>query len=179
MGTDPIQLLRSLAQGGRTTGAGLAGAGWTSAAGAEGPGFAELLRRVQSGELSSRAPVSVDPDVEVELSEEQLAKLSLAADRAEAAGVQQALVLVDGQRLVLDVRQRRITGIAEGEGGVVAGVDGVIDLSAQVPETPRGIFGPLVLSEEGHARGARGSGPLARAENASVMKLMSELKRAQ
>lgn len=175
MTTDPIQLLRTLVNAGR-------GLPERSAQGSiEGSGFAALLKQAQTGELTTRDAVTIDPDVSVELSDEQMLKLSVATDKAEAAGVQTALVLVDGKRLVLDVRQRRITGeasVIEGT-GIVSGVDGVIDLAAQASETPRGIFGPLVLPGAEGASGRKSSGPPVRSENASVLKLLAELKKAQ
>lgn len=173
MTTDPIQLLRSLTLAAPS----LAKAAPKNCEG--GVDFAELLRQAQSGELSTKTPVTIDPDVNVELSDNDLAKLSFAADKAEAAGLRTALVLAGGKRLVLDVQQRRITGEAPSDNGVVSGVDGVIDLSASTPETARGIFGPLVLpSAEASASTAKPTlNP--RADNASLLNLLSQLRKAQ
>lgn len=182
MTIDPINLLRSLSTGS-------ASQAQSKAMGASGPdaggeiNFAELLRQAQDGEISSKLPVTIDPDVEAGLSDEQLVKLSQAADRAEAAGVRTALVLVDGKRLVLDVHQRRVTGFADDSAGagIVGGVDGVIDLSTQASETPRGMFGPLVLpgAERPAKTGGGAASALKRAENASVLKMLSELRKAE
>lgn len=90
--------------------------------------FAELLDRAKDGSLGSARPVTVESDSGVTLDAGQSLRVSLAADRAEAAGLRQALVLIDGQSLLLDVNQRQITGRAKSANGVVAGVDGVIDL---------------------------------------------------
>jgi hypothetical protein len=170
MTTDPIQLLRSLALGSRALPQS------QPAQGTSGADFAELLRQAQSGELSSKLPVSVDPDVNVELSDEQLAKLSLAADKAEAAGLRTALVVADGQRLILDVQQRRITGVAEDPSGIVSGVDGVIDLAFSTSQPPRGLFGPLVApgSESPATRAKPAFAPAS--SNASLLNLLAQIQ---
>lgn len=128
MTIDTAQMLRQL---------GLAGASHTRSTGAaptapprtDEAAFAELLNRARDGTLQSARPVEVDIDAGVKLSDEQLARLSLAADRAEAAGLRTALVLVDDQRLIMDVHQRTIIGAATPEQGVLEGIDGVIDLA--------------------------------------------------
>ncbi len=124
-------------------------------AGAAGPGagiehasFADLLRRAESGDFASGIPVKVDEHAGVTLTEEQIARLSIAADKAEAAGIHKALVLIDGQSLLLDVHTRTVTGKADlgggapaspgsntaksgaavGGGAVLAGIDGVLNL---------------------------------------------------
>lgn len=173
MTTDPIQLLRSLALGSR--GAPQA----QQAQSADSTDFAELLRQAQAGEISSKLPVTIDPDVDVEISDEDLAKLSLAADKAEASGLRTALVIADGKRLILDVQQRRITSVASGDSGIVGGVDGIIDLSARAPEQARGIFGPLVLPGSESPAPRPKSVPSSRTDNASVLNLLSQLRKAQ
>lgn len=103
--------------------------------------FAELLRKAQAGELSSARPVTLSSDASkagVQLNSEQLAVLSAAADQAETAGVRTALVLIGGQMLKLDVGNRTIVGPAEQSGGVLAGFDGVINLSDQPLSGPTG-----------------------------------------
>ncbi len=92
--------------------------------------FASLLKSAQDGTLRSSLPVTIASDAGVSLSDEQLARLSLATDKAEAAGVKKALVVVGGQQLTLDVQTRTITGHAHATDGVLPGVDGVIDLDA-------------------------------------------------
>lgn len=139
MAIDTVQLLNRLASGGNLAGLG-AGVGTGGVGGASGvagaarstsvaqASFAELLSQARDGTISTNAPVSIDPGVEASFNDDQMARLSLGADKAEAAGLRTALVLMDGQRLVMDVHSRRITGVAETKGGVVTGVDGVLDL---------------------------------------------------
>ncbi len=93
--------------------------------------FADLLRRAQAGELASNRPVSIGPNAKVKLTEDQLAQISLAADKAEVAGVRNALVLIGGQAVKLDVANREITGAADLSAGVLAGIDGVINLDTE------------------------------------------------
>lgn len=121
-----VQMLRQLASGVRPVGAAA-----TTAAGAVQPGdFSALLKQAQAGELTSSTPVTVAPDAGVKLSEDQLAQVSLAADKAEAAGIRTAVVLLEGQAVMLDVGDRTITGPAQfGDGRVLTGVDGVINLA--------------------------------------------------
>lgn len=155
MSSESVQLLRQLASGVRAPSpTPVSGQSSTVQAG----DFSALLRQAQSGELVSNAPVSIARDAGVSLTEDQLAKLSIAADKAEAAGVRTALVLLDGQSVTLDVANRVVTGPAEyGEGGVLGGLDGVINLarpngaaagSAQVlPVPPGSLFGNQSLLE--------------------------------
>ncbi|MBY0262139.1 MAG: hypothetical protein K2Q20_07325, partial [Phycisphaerales bacterium] len=72
----------------------------------ESTGFAELLAQALSGELGSSTPVTISPDAKVSLTPDELARISLGADRAEAAGIRTALVMVGDQKLVLDVHTR-------------------------------------------------------------------------
>lgn len=108
----------------------------TSTAGPESGQFARLLELARDGALSSNRPVTLSESAgSVRLSEDQLASLSLAADRAEAAGIRTAIVLLDDQAVILDVPTRSITGPATLEGaqigGVFGGVDGVINLAVE------------------------------------------------
>ena len=126
-----INLLRQLASGIRP--AALGENGGTPAGGAaaniEAGQFAELLKQAQSGELASSRPVTIENDCGVKLSDDQLAKVSLAADKAEVAGIRSAVVFIDGQALKLDVANRTVTGPADLSSGVLSGIDGVINLS--------------------------------------------------
>lgn len=96
--------------------------------------FASLLKSAQDGTLRSSLPVTIAFDAGVSLSDDQLARISLATDKAEAAGVKNALVVVGGQQLTLDVPSRTITGKALATDGVLPNVDGVINLDALAQE---------------------------------------------
>lgn len=131
MSTNVTDLLRQLAAGVRLGSA----VGSTPPSGVTGSvasgQFADLLRRAQAGELSSNRPVSIAADANVRLTDDQLAQVSLAADKAEVAGVRNALVLIGGRAFKLDVADRTITGAADLSAGVLAGIDGVINLDPE------------------------------------------------
>ena len=132
MSTDATDLLRLL--GSRVTGVGgasKAGASPSaSSSGLESADFAELLQKAQSGELTSGVPVSVAKDAGVTLSDTDLAMLTLAADKAETAGIRRAMVLTGDQALIMDVQTRTIVGKADMKNGVLSGIDGVIRVGA-------------------------------------------------
>lgn len=106
MTTSPVDLLRKLGSGVRPD----ASSGSASAQGAGGIDFGALLERVRSGEVASGRPVTVSSEAGVELSQEQLSRLSIAADAAEATGAHTLLALVDGKALTIDVPTRSVTG---------------------------------------------------------------------
>ncbi|MBX3403546.1 MAG: hypothetical protein KF699_09070 [Phycisphaeraceae bacterium] len=153
MTIDTAQMLRQLAAGGAPPGV-QASSGAAAAHRTNEGAFAELLKRARDGTLSSNRPVSVEKAAGLALSEEQLARLSLAADRAEAAGLRTALVLIDDQRLILDVHQRSIIGAATPEHGVLDGIDGVIDLANVLapPPAPAPVGPPSALESPAVAR---------------------------
>jgi hypothetical protein len=76
--------------------------------------------------------VTIAPGAQVQLSEQQMARLAQAADVAEASGATRALVVMDGKAFKLDVAVRTVTGVSEfTEGTVCTGFDAVV----RVPET--------------------------------------------
>lgn len=136
MSTEATELLRML--GGGAAGVGAASkirgvttqGGSAGSAGVENADFAELLQQAQSGTLSSGVQVSVGKDAGVSLSDTDLAMLTLAADKAEAAGIRRAVVLTGDQALIMDVQTRTIVGKADMKDGVLSGIDGVIRVGA-------------------------------------------------
>jgi hypothetical protein len=161
--TSALQLLRQLGSGVRPDAIG-AGA----PAGAQASAFADLLRQARDGTLASTSPVEIAGDAEVSCSDEQLARLSLAADKLEAAGVRTALVTIDGQRLIMDVHARQITGAATAENGVVSGIDGVMDLGDARAGGAAAAIAPA-------ASATSASIPAGLAQNQSLMKLLAGL----
>lgn len=123
MTTGGAELLRLLGSGsGREVGNGPAAAG----AGA-GAAFASMLDHARADVLPSGRTVAVAESAGVELSAEQIGRLSAAADRAEAAGAKRAVVLIDGQALQLDVLGREVTAKVDlSAGAVMTGVDAVL-----------------------------------------------------
>lgn len=91
--------------------------------------FSSMLDLARAGELPTGLPVTIARGAGVELSEDQLARLAQAADRAESAGAVRALALIDGRAVELDVATRQVIrehSLADAR--VVTGIDSVIDL---------------------------------------------------
>jgi hypothetical protein len=109
--------------------------GATPAAGAAtgSADFAAMLGRAKAGELTTGLPVTIARGAEVELSDEQLGQLAVAADRAESAGSRRALALLDGRAIEIDVATRQVIREHSLENArVVTGIDGVIDLDGSL-----------------------------------------------
>lgn len=169
------QLLRMLGSGVRP----MSGPADGGAGGAAAPvSFANLLQQAREGSLTSAAPVSIAHDAGVECSEDQLARLSLAADKLEAAGVRSALINIDGQQLVLDVHLRQVIGPAKANNGLIAGIDGVMDLgdARSASQTGAGTA-PAGTAGAQSAGLLQSAGGLA-ARNQSLLKLLAELPAA-
>ncbi|HMN42375.1 MAG TPA: hypothetical protein PKE29_16150 [Phycisphaerales bacterium] len=166
MNTTSAQLLRMLGSGVRPDSMRAAG---PPATGATQAAFADLLRQARDGTLASTAPVTVAGDAEVSCTDEQLARLSLGADKLEAAGVRTAMVSIDGQRLILDVHARSIVGAASAENGVIAGIDGAMDLGDFRTGEPVGV-------QTAGATTARP--PAGLAQNQSLVRLLADLSGA-
>lgn len=125
-----------------------------SLAGSAGP--VEAVRRIAQvggldfgGLLDSRSAaggqgVSIDAGLDLGLSDAQMRRVSEAADRAASAGAKNALVMIDGRALRLDVESRRITAeVSLRHGDVLTGVDAVVQASE-----PGGLPGGLPGSAE-------------------------------
>lgn len=126
MTNSPLSLLQKLASRGTTVAAGTAAASAAGAPPSTGFDFASLVSKAKSGQAVSDLPVTVSPRTGVELSAEQLQRLGSAADKAAAAGLQTALVLIDGKTLTLDVHKRQVTGAAQPTQQAITGIDGVV-----------------------------------------------------
>jgi len=103
----------------------------------EGVSFEEMLALAREGRLTSGIPVTVSPSVDVELSDDQLARLSSAADRAESAGLSRVVVALDDQMLVLDIDSRSIVDRFDPAGvEPLGGIDGILSAGAAAGQTP-------------------------------------------
>lgn len=146
MSVDSSGLLRMLG-GAKVPGAGANGVGTSGtdvpasrgqqSAPLTSAGFAELLSRARSGKVQSGEPVTIDERLGINLTSEQLHRLGAAVDVAKAQGFNKAVVLIDGQALVVDVETRRINGVLEPGKVASAAVDGVVRAAAegQEPDT--------------------------------------------
>lgn len=88
--------------------------------------FAKLLGKAAQGQAVSNLPVTVSPRSGIELTGEQLSRLGPAADKAAAAGLQTALVTIDGKSLLMDVQSRQVTAAAQPTERAITGIDGVV-----------------------------------------------------
>jgi hypothetical protein len=180
MNVASAQLLRLLGSGVQRT----AGAAASGQSGVAPASFASLLQQARDGTLSSAAPVSVASDSGVTCSDDQLARLSLGADRLAAAGVRTALVNIDGQQLIMDVHLRQITGRASPDNGLLTGIDGAIDLGdARSASAAGGLGGIAGGNGAGIAPSAQTAGALPApgglaAGNQSLLKLLAQLPAA-
>ncbi len=118
MSLSGVQMLESLAPSVRSVvrdGFRGEGPAWSS--------FGDLLGR-------ERARVRLAPGLDLELSDDQMRRLSEAADRARQAGARTALVMMDGMALRLDVQSRTVTARESvSTGDVLTGIDAVVDAS--------------------------------------------------
>jgi hypothetical protein len=109
MVVDPIQLLKQLEPAVRPVAA--PGAKRDPNAPLERQSFDELLAMVSRGAVSSGRSIDVRDDANLRepLDRDALDRLAAAADKAEAAGAQRAVMLIDGRGLVMDIAGRAIT----------------------------------------------------------------------
>lgn len=146
MNITSAELLRLLASGSSQ-------AAPNSAAGsADAAGFATLLQKAQAGSIASERQVTIRPEAKLTLTDEQLARVALAADRAESQGAMRAAVLIDGKALTLDVTTRQITGqMSLTDLNVATGIDAVV-AAPQSPSEQAGA-GPVPLPPAGPGYG--------------------------
>lgn len=98
--------------------------------------FDSLLQLVAHGELSSGRSVECDCELSDPLDDDQLARLADAADRAEAAGAQRAVMVIDGRAVIMNVPDRVIDTEISAPGS--AKVFGDIDAAVNVPRADEG-----------------------------------------
>lgn len=105
--------------------------------------FAQLLEQARAGEIASGLPVRVAPGAGVELSSEQLGRLSGAADLAEAHGAARAAFMIDGKMITMDVASRTVTGtITAAETSVVQGIDAIVTVAGKDAKGAVGVIEP-------------------------------------
>jgi len=132
----------------------------------EGATFAELLDQAKAGEISSDLDISVAQDAGLDLTEDQLARLAVAADQAQARGASKAVVLIDGMALSLDVAGRRVTGtVSINQTGIYDGFDTIINAGDETADAARGTL-PL-------------PGQRVTPGNGSLLKLLADQNRSQ
>ncbi len=172
MTTSPAEMLRMLASGVRPDGA----SARAGNAPVEGQAFAELLAGVRAGKVTSGREVTVSGSAEISLTPEQLQRLSVAADAAEARGVARLLAVVDDKAVVLDVASRTIEAqVAWPSDALQTDIDAVV----VVPQNGDGALERLFESAGNAAsaltRGVMGLPGLDTIRNQSVVDLVSSL----
>lgn len=128
----PLDLLSLVGLGTR-----LLGLGGGERASANG-GFQDTLDAARSGELGSGRVVVSGAQLGVDLSADQLERLSYAADVAEAQGAETAAVLMDGMVIRLDVESRTALASTPAESAMVMDVDVVLSAGPGEASAPGG-----------------------------------------
>lgn len=171
MTTSPAEMLRMLASGVRPDGA-LARGGSTPV---EGQAFAELLAGVRSGKVTSGREVTVSGGADVSLTPDQMQRLSVAADAAEARGVARLLAVVDDKAVVLDVASRTIEAqVSWPSDALQTDIDAVVVVPGAGAGLER-LFEAAGSAAAGLARGVAGLPGLDAIRNQSVVDLVSSL----
>lgn len=139
MSLQPADLLRRLASGVRPGADAPASSG---AAPIESTGFSELLRAARAGELRSERPLSLAKGAEGKLSENQLERLAVAADAAEASGSRRLLAVIDGNAVTIDIDSRTVHSVtADYTSKVLSDVDSVVFLPSDPAASLKSLFG--------------------------------------
>lgn len=90
--------------------------------------FASLLGGLPG--LGGGGRVTLGQGVSVSLGDAQAARLAEATDRAARAGARDALVLLDGLMLRVDVSRREVTqSVSLAHGDVLTGIDAIVEAS--------------------------------------------------
>jgi len=88
--------------------------------------FGKALEVAKEGGFDTGRAVVSGPELGVDLSADQLQRLSHAADMAEAQGAKTAAVLMDGMVIRLDVESRTALESAPAESALMGDVDAVM-----------------------------------------------------
>lgn len=119
-------LLSALSPISRASGGAEVGPRGASALGAAS--FASLLGGLTG--LGGGGAITIGQGVDVSLSDAQVARLGEATDRAARAGAREALVVLDGLTLRVDVSKREVTeSVSMAHGDVITGIDAIVQAS--------------------------------------------------
>jgi hypothetical protein len=128
---DPVQLLKRLNPAVRPAGA--PQRDQRPGALFEQRSFGEMLTLVADGAVRSGREIALAPQAELAepLTDDQLKRLSGAADQAEAAGARSAVMLIDGRGLIVDVAERNVEReLNEDSAADVITIDAAVYVSA-------------------------------------------------
>lgn len=130
MPIDPAQLLKRLEPAVRPCGASQRSADPNRPI--DEQDFDALLTLVARGDLSSGRVVRSAFESDEPLTDAQLERLASAADQAEAAGADRAVMILDGRALVMDVPQRVIETELSAQAGARSGTSGSATVFSEV-----------------------------------------------
>ncbi len=92
--------------------------------------FQSILEKARAGEVTSGIRVSAPQGSGIALTQDQVTRLSAAADIAEAHGAGRAVFLIDGQALRMDVGTRTIIGpVDASQTGVLTDIDAIVNVA--------------------------------------------------
>ncbi len=126
----PLDLLSLVGLGSR-----LLGVGGGEKVDASGD-FGKALEAAKDGRLETGRAVVSGPELGVDLSADQLQRLSHAADMAEAQGAKTAAVLMDGMVIRLDVESRTAMKSSPAESALMGDVDVVLSAGPTSESAP-------------------------------------------
>jgi len=125
MSLQPIDMLKRLASGVTPDGK----RARRSNAPFETQSFADLLLESSRPVRATGRLVFTDPGLELELDDEEMDKLALALDRAEAQYMESLLAITSEGMLIVDVAERTIRSADDAPGeDLVSGIDGAVVL---------------------------------------------------
>ena len=113
--------------------------------------FDELLALVSDGRVRSDRVVTLEFEVDLEITDEQMSRLASAADVAEESGARRALMLIDGRGLVLEVSDRRLVSeLTDDQDSQLAQLDAAVYVaegSGELKLPGNGLIPPVVARQ--------------------------------
>lgn len=102
----------------------------------ESRGFEDLLAQALNGTVRSERDVRCACELQPPLDSSQLARLSAAADRAEAMGATRALMMIDGRGLEVDIAARAVMSeLRAGDAGQLLHIDAAMVVGDEASAT--------------------------------------------
>jgi len=173
MNLSAADMLRKLGSGIVPDASGVQATGAAAAGAPGGAAFAELLAKLKdsgtkAGLVQSGLSVTIDEKLGLSLTEEQHLRLSQAVDSAQADGLMNAAITIDGMTLLVDVEGRRVTGLVKAGERPATGIDGIVTAApAPVPD-------PTHVEVAAAGKGAGAAPAAGKAAAATVAAVSSE-----
>jgi len=147
MNVPPNELLRMLAGGVNP----VARASAVDTSGGSSLDFRAMLEKAAGGELKTGLPVRAPLGLSPPIGAGEQDALSVAADRAQAAGIDRALIQLAGRSYRVDVRERAVIDAPDAQLRAVGDIDGYVRAGDAAEKSPdqagsrafdRGAIGP-------------------------------------